>query len=106
MSYETRKNSQGEFLVMSLDLPMFDGSNEDLGRQTEVCLASFLRHAAVCDWICDNLDITDEATNEVLLEEHAQASSQLVSLLMGLAGMAENMNIDIMQEIWDMPWEV
>lgn len=105
MSYETRKNSQGDLLVIPLEIPMFNGSNEDLGRQAEICLASFLRHIAVCDWILHNLD-ADGQNAEDYSEEWAQASAQLVGLMMALTGMADNIGIDIMQEIWEMPWEV
>lgn len=106
MSYETRTNNDGDTLVMPLELPMFDGWNEDLGKQASVSFNSFLRHAAVHDWMDTNLDTSDPATLEVMGQEKAQAASQLISTLMSLAGMADNLGIDIMQEIWDMPWEV
>lgn len=106
MSYETRTNTEGETLVMPLELPIFEGWNEELGRQASVSFNSFLRHAAVYDWMDTNLDANDPATYEVMGQEKAQAASQLISTLMSLAGMADNLDIDIMQEIWDMPWKV
>jgi len=106
MSYDIRKVKSGEALVMPLELPMYDGNNSELGRQAQVCLTSFLRHAAVCDWMLDNLDTRDEAIQESYSQEWSQAASQLASLFTTLSGLAENLQIDIMQEIWDMPWEV
>ena len=106
MSFDVSKNTDGETLVLPLELPIFEGSTADLCRQAEVCLASTLRHAAVCDWISDNLDVYDSVVQDAYKQEYAQMSSQLTSLFMTLAGISENMGIDIMQEIWDMPWEV
>lgn len=106
MSFDVSKNGDGETFVLPLELPMFEGSTADLCRQAEVCLASTLRHAAICDWIVDNLDMGDDVVRDAYNQEHAQMSSQLTSLFMTLAGISENMGIDIMQEIWDMPWEV
>lgn len=106
MSYVTRTNNDGETLVMPLELPIFEGTNSALGQQASVSLISFLRHAAIYDWMDTNLDTSDPATYETMGQEHALASSQLISTLMSLAGMADNLGIDIMQEIWDMPWEV
>lgn len=106
MSYDIRKNDEGETLVIPLELPMFNSSTADLGRQAEVCLASFLRHAAVCDYIATNLDVDDPAVLESYNDEYAQAASQITNLFMSLSGMADNLQIDIMQEIWEMPWQV
>lgn len=106
MSYDIRKNDEGDTIVMPLELPIFNSSTNDLGRQAEVCLASFLRHASVCDWIEDNLNLEDEVTLEEYGSELSQASSQLAALFMTLAGIADNMRIDIMREIWDVPNEL
>ena len=113
MSYEIRRSKEipgidisGQPYVMPLELPMFEGWNEELGKQASVSFNSFLRHAAVHDWMDANLDTSDPSTYEVMGQEKAQAASQLISTLMSLAGMADNLGIDIMQEIWDMPWEV
>lgn len=106
MSFEVRKNTDGEMFVLPLELPIFDGDPSGLEKQSEICLASALRHAAVCDWISSNLDESDPVVQETYDQEHAQLASQLASLFMSLAGIADSFEIDIMQEIWDMPWEV
>lgn len=106
MSYEVRKNNEGETLVMPLELPLFDGWNGDLGKQASVSMNSFLRHVAVYDWLDSNLDVDEPSVAESMDQEKAVAASQLISTLMSLAGIADNLGIDIMQEIWDMPWEV
>lgn len=105
MSYEVCKDEMGQTLVEPLELPFFSGSNSDLGWQATVAVTSFLRHSAVCDWMDSNLDITEPDVYETFGQEKAQAASQLTTALMSLVGMAENLGIDIMQEIWDAPWE-
>lgn len=105
MSYDILKNPDGEVLIMTLELPMFDGNESDLGRQAEVSLASFLRHAAVCEYIDSTFGI-DDNTLDGYSQEYAQAAAQLATLLMSLSGMANLLGIDIMEEIWEMPWSV
>lgn len=106
MSYDIRRNSEGEMLVLPLELPLYDGSVSDFGQQAEVSLASTLRHAAVCEWMYENLDLTDSEVLELYEQERSQMSAKLIHAMISLASIADNMGIDIMQEIWEMPWEV
>lgn len=106
MAYDIRKTEEGETIVLPLELPIYDGLNSELGRQAQVYLTSALRHIAVYDWMEENLDTSDDYICETMGEEKAQAAAQLVNVFMSLAGIADNLGIDIMQEIWDMPWKV
>ncbi len=106
MSYDTRKTDDGSTLVMPLELPMFEGATPDIGAQALRDLASFLRHQASCDTLLDNFNVEDPAIMDLYQQESAQMAAKLVSVFMALAGCADNLGIDIMQEIWDMPWEV
>ena len=106
MSYDIRRNSEGEMLVLPLELPLYAGQVTDFCQQAEVSLASTLRHAAVCEWMEDNLDLTEPAVYEAYGQEHARLSAKLIHTMISLASLAEKEGIDIMQEIWDMPWEV
>lgn len=114
MSYEIRKTEyiegidiSGEVIVMPLELPMYEGSTSSLCSQALNDLGSFLRHQANCELIEDNFDIDNDP---VMLDrwssERGMLSAKLVAVFMALAGCAENLGIDIMQEIWDAPWEV
>lgn len=106
MSYEARKNADGEIIVYPLELPMYEGNNPEMGRQAAVSLASCLRHFAVVDAILqDGLEDPDEGEpNDALNTHFAQGTEQLISCMMSLASMADNYGIDIMQEIMDVPW--
>lgn len=106
MSYEIRKTDDGASLVMPLELPIFEGWNSDLGKQACLSLNSFLRHSAIYDWIDSNLDMDEPSIADAAGQEKAMAASQLISTMMSLMGMADNLGIDIMQEIWEMPWQV
>lgn len=106
MSYNIRETENGETLVVSMEVPMYEGINQELGRQAQVFLTSALRHMAVCDWIDAYLDTSDPDIRELMNQEHAQVASQLVNTLMSIAGLADNLNIDINRELWEMPWEV
>lgn len=111
MAYDIRVNSDGEMLVLPLELPLYDGTTEDLGRQALVSLCSFLRHAAVADAYLNegqaDIDILEHGETSDSFDQHmASAASQLSSTMMALASLANLYNIDIMQEIWEMPWKV
>lgn len=106
MAYDIRKTEEGEPIVLPLEIPIYDGLNSELGRQAQVFLTSALRHIAVYDWMDENLDTSDDYICETMGEEKAQASTQLVNVFMSLAGIVDNIDIDVMQEIWDMPWMV
>ena len=106
MGYDTRKNDEGLTVVMPLELPMFDGPTSTMGAQALRDLASFLRHQASCETILDNFDINEPEIFDLYQQESAQMATKLVSTFMALASCADNLGIDIMQEIWEMPWEV
>lgn len=111
MSYETRKDENNNLLVMPLELPMYEGGSSDLCRQAIVSLTSCLRHFAVVDTYSDeglyDFDIMEYGDIQTFVNQHfEQGTSQLVSCMMALAGIADNYGIDIMQEIYDAPWEV
>lgn len=106
MSYDILRNPDGEILVMPLELPMYDGTTEDLGRQAMVGLCSFLRHAAVVDYYTDeghlDNDILQYGEVSESFEQHMEiAASQLSSTMMTLATLADKYGIDIMQEIME-----
>lgn len=108
MSYGARKNENGELLIYPLELPMYEGSNSEMGRQATVALASCLRHFAVIDAIVDDglEDPNEGEPNDVLNTHYAQGVEQLISCMMSLASIADNYHIDIMQEILEVPWMV
>lgn len=106
MSYDILKNPDGEILVMPLELPMYDGTAEDLGRQAMVGLCSFLRHAAIVDYYTDEGSLDDDILQygEVSesFEQHLTiAATQLASTMMTLASLADKYQIDIMQEVME-----
>ena len=106
MSYDIRRNSEGEVLALPLELPLYAGEPGIFCQQAEDSLASTLRHAAVCEWIEDNLDLTEPEVYEAYGQEHARMSAKLIHTMISLASLADKMGVDIMQEIWEMPWEV
>ena len=108
MSYEARRNQDGEMLVYPLELPMYEGNNVEMGRQATVALASCLRHFAVVDGIMEEgLEDPDAGEpNDILNKHYAQGTEQLISCMMSLASMADNYGIDIMQELMEVPWLV
>ena len=102
MSYETLRNERNEIIVMPLELPMYTGDASTLGKQAMISLSSCLRHFAVVDALDDNELIELDA-----FQQHfEQGTSQLVSCFLSLAGLADSYGIDIMKEIWEMPWQV
>ena len=106
MSYSALRNDSGELLVYPLELPLYDGSNEDMGRQATVALASCLRHFAVVDGIIDEglEDPNAGEPNDIVTTHLSQGTSQLISCMMSLASIANNYGIDIMQELLEVPW--
>lgn len=113
MSYEIRKSEEipgidisGQPFVMPLELPMYTGSTSELGAQALHDLASCLRHHAACETLENYFDLEDPAIAELYNQENAQLVAKFVAVLMALTGIADNRDIDIMQEIWEMPWEV
>ena len=106
MSYETRHKDDGATIVMPLELPMFDGGTSELGAQASIDMISFLRHHAACDTIENNFDLDDPVIFDLYKQEYAQMVAKYIAVIMALAGCADNLGIDIMQEIWEMPWEV
>lgn len=105
MSYDIRKNEDST-LVMPLELPMYEGGTADLGAQALRDLASFLRHQAALETIENNFDLDDPVALELWKSENGQMVAKFVAVLMALTGCADNLDIDIMQEIWEMPWQV
>ena len=106
MSMDVRKTDDGCAIILPLELPVVEGSVQTLGQQAEVCLASLLRHSAICDWIQANLNMESQDVLECYEQEHAQAVSQLSAAFMTLAGIAVELNADVMHDIWNAPWEV
>ena len=105
MSYEVRKMN-GLDVVMPLELPMYEGSTSDLGAQALHDLGSFLRHHATCDMLENCFDMQDPAVAELWNSENGQMTAKFVAVIMALSGIADNLDIDIMEEIWEMPWKV
>jgi hypothetical protein len=101
-------NSDGEMLVMPLELPMYDGNNRELSQRASTSLTSSLRHFAVVDAIVENnvVDPTAGETGSFIEAEYSMAANQLVSTIVALVSLAHNYEIDIMQEIYDLPWMV
>ncbi len=113
MSYEIRKSEEipgidisGQPFVMPIELPMYKGSTADLGSQALHDLGSFLRHQASCETLEDYFDMQDPAVAELWNSEHGMMTAKFVAVLIAMAGIADNLGIDIMEEIWEMPWEV
>lgn len=106
MSYEARKNNDNEIVVYPLELPMYEGTNSEMGRQATVSLASCLRHFAVVDAILEDglEDPNIENPDDILHKHFDQGTEQLISCMMALASIADNYQIDIMQEILEVPW--
>lgn len=93
-----------EILIYPLELPVQDGDTRKFGQNATVNLASCLRHFAVADFILDNN--LDEDREEELDQEISLGTTQLISVLTSLVSLANLYNIDIMQEIYEVPWEV
>lgn len=113
MSYDIRKSVEipgidisGQTIVMPLELPMYEGTVSGLGEQAIRDLTSFLRHHAACEVIENNFDTRDEAIFDLYQAERGQMTAKLIAVFMALTGCAEELDIDLMQEIWEMPWEV
>lgn len=113
MSYEIRKTEEiegidisGQTIVMPLELPMYKGSTADLGSQALHDLGSFLRHQAACETLENSFDMQDPAVAELWNSENGMMTAKFVAVLIAMAGIADNLGIDIMEEIWEMPWEV
>lgn len=106
MSYDIRRNDEGATIVMPLELPMYEGNPSTLGEQAIRDLTSFLRHHAACEVIENNFDTRDEAVFDLYQAERAQMTAKLIAVFMALTGCSEELDIDLMQEIWEMPWEV
>lgn len=106
MEYKT--NEQGEMLVYPLELPMYDGDSRALGQTASVNLTSALRHFAVVDAIgIDGLeDPNQENQHDIFDRELDIGSQQLISVMIALASLADLYGIDIMQEIYEIPWNV
>lgn len=110
MSYGARKNSDGEMLVYPLELPLYEGNNSELGQQAIKALCSCLRHYAVYDafhdeGLIDNA-ILDGYEADAAVKHFNQGTEQLISCMMSLASIADNYGIDIMREIFEIPWLV
>lgn len=108
MSYSVRKNNNGEILVYPLEIPLYEGDNAEMGRQATVALASCLRHFAVVDALLVNevFDPTEGEANDALTTHYSQGAEQLISCLMSLVTIADNYNLNIMQEILEVPWMI
>lgn len=108
MSYDARKSQDGELLVYPLELPMYEGTNSELGQQALSSLCSCLRHFAVVDGIEVEGLIDQDAgePNDILNKHYAYGIEQLISCMMSLASIADNYGIDIMQELMEAPWLV
>lgn len=108
MSYNARKNRDGEMLAYLLELPLYEGNNSELGQQAISALTSALRHFAIVDSIeIEGLEDPEEGEpNSVLNTHFAHGTEQLISCMMSLASIADNYGIDIMQEINEIPWVV
>lgn len=106
MSYETRHDDNGDTIVMPLELPMYEGSTSELGNQAIRDVASFLRHHAACEVIENNFDMREPVIFELYQQERAQMTAKLMAVFMALAGCADDLDVDLMEEIWEMPWEV
>ena len=108
MGRVARENQDGELLVYPLELPMYEGTNRELAQQSSVLLTSCLRHFAVVDALesGDVVDLSAGDGNDILNTEYAQATEQLIGTLINLVSMADNYGIDIMQEIFEVPWQV
>lgn len=106
MSYELQRGQNGELLVYPLELPMYHGNTADLARQAQVSLTSCLRHFAILDAITDEplVDPSPQERNGVYEQHFWQGAQQLSATLMALVSLADLYGIDIMQEIYDAPW--
>ena len=106
MGYMT--NEMGEMLVYPVELPMYDGDSRELGQKAISNLASSLRHFAVVDAIAIHglEDPNEENPNDIYHKEFDLGTQQLISTMISLASLANHYNIDIMQEIYEIPWEV
>lgn len=93
-----------ELEVYPLELPVHDGNTRSFGQDATVNLTSCLRHFAVADFILDNN--LEEEREEELDQEIALATGQLISVLTNLVSLANLYHIDIMQEIYEVPWEL
>lgn len=101
-------NSDGEMLIMPLELPMYEGNNRELSQQASISLTRSLRHFAVVDAIVENnvVDPTAGETGSFIDSEYSIAANQLVRTIIALVSLAHSYGIDIMQEIYDLPWMV
>lgn len=108
MSYDARKNQEGEILLYPLELPMYNGNNAELGRQATISLTSCLRHFAIVDAVLDDevLVPDEDETNNSVNTHYSQGIEQLISTIMSLVSIADNYGIDIMEEINEVPWLV
>lgn len=106
MGYRT--NEQGEMLVYPLELPLYEGDSRELGQKSIVNLASALRHFAVVDAIdlSGLQDPNEENPTDIFDKEFDLASQQLISSMIALASLADYYGIDVMREIYEIPWEV
>lgn len=111
MGYSIKKDENGEFLAIPLELPLYDGNSPELFRQALTSLGSAMRHFAIFEayhdeGLADN-DILEYGETAPFVDQHIQqGTEQLISTMISLASVADYYGIDIMQEIYDVPWMV
>lgn len=105
MAWELLNTPDGETISIPLELPIFDGDTTDICEKAQVSLASTLRHAAVLEWMSNNLDLEDPEVFELYGQEHDKFSAKLCYSMIALASLSDRFDVDIMQEIWETPWE-
>lgn len=98
-----KTNADGEVLLYPLELPLYEGTSRSLSQTAAINLTSALRHLAVVDAFVDN-DLINEYTGDMVQQEFDMATTQLISTMCCIASIADMYNIDIMQEIMQVPW--
>ena len=106
MGFDIRKSNDGALITYPIELPLYDADSTVLARNVQNNTVSMLRHLAVADTLITYLDPDEPVVAESLNQEKAYISSLLVGSLCALASIADNLGIDIMQEIYEVPWEV
>jgi len=101
MSYSLRTNDEGALIFYPVELPMHVGNNSELGQQAITSLTSALRHMAVYQYADSIASDDDYATKEEADDHYAQCADRLISCMMSILAMADNMNLDINQRLME-----
>lgn len=108
MSKVYMRNGDGETFVMPLEIPLYEGAEEELHKQALTSLVSMSRHFAAAEAMDDAglIEVGNDEHEEAFGEQLQLATEQLISTIISLVSIADRQGIDINQEIWETPFTV